>query len=56
MAIEVKQLTIRSSVRQDADAGDAEHGPEIDYQALKEEILAECRRVVAEVLRERQER
>lgn len=57
MTIEVKQLVIKSSVS-DADEGSAQSGSEstIDLEALKKELLAECKQIVAETLSNARER
>ncbi len=58
MTIEVRQMVIRSTVGLDRPRSDprrAELGAE-ELARLKEEILAECRRWMAESLRERDER
>jgi hypothetical protein len=54
MTIEVKQLIIRSTVESAAAAGGETYAPDLDR--LKEELLLECREVVLELFRERQER
>jgi hypothetical protein len=57
MAIEVRQLVIKSTVVKDDAAREAKHAPaQFDFQELKAEILAECRQAIAEALRERRER
>lgn len=58
MTIEVRQMVIRSTVgleRARPETRKAELGPE-ELARLKEEILGECRRWMAERLRERDER
>lgn len=57
MTIEVKQLVIKSSVS-DADEGSSRAGSEtsIDLEALKKELLAECKQIVAETLNNARER
>lgn len=58
MTIEVRQMVIRSTVgveRTRPEPRRTELGPE-ELARLKEEILAECRRWMAERLREREER
>ncbi len=53
MAIEVRQLTITSSVRDGGGPGRADRDGEADQwqreQRLKEEILSECRRMMKEL-------
>ncbi len=57
MTIEVKQLVIKSSVS-DAEEGSSQSGSEtsIDLEALKKELLAECKQIVAETLSNARER
>ena len=57
MTIEVKQLLIKSSVQGDS-GGQAEHStpPTVDYDALKDEVIAECKTMLSELLREKRER
>ena len=57
MTIEVKQLLIKSSV-QSGSLGQTETGASstLDYDALKEEVVAECKTMLTELLREKRER
>ena len=56
MSIEVKQLQIRTAVEQGADSGGSTAFPVADQEEMKAEILAECRQMMRELLREAQER
>jgi hypothetical protein len=57
MSIEIKQLHIKSSVVQRAkDGGDDDAEPSEQQAAMKEELLAECKTLILDVLRELQER
>lgn len=56
MTIEVRQMLIKSSVRQGVGEEGAGEGNGLDVEALKEEIRAECRRLFQEWVREQQER
>ncbi|HQV88618.1 MAG: DUF5908 family protein [Nitrosomonas sp.] len=54
MAIEIKQLLIKSNIvqrtgREDSDASE-------EYRVLKEEVLAECQRLIVDILRDKEER
>lgn len=55
MAIAVRQMVIRSTV-QASEPPRQDHKPAVDGERLREEILAECRQLVREALRDRQER
>ena len=58
MGIEVRQLTIKSSVADDS--GDEADAPATvsmeDFERLKEDLLAECKSWMMEKLREARER
>lgn len=56
MTIEVKQLHIKSSVSQQSGASNHEWDSDPDLANVREEILAECKQLVIEMLRARQER
>lgn len=58
MTIEVRQMIIKSTVQRTVGTGDAEEDRAVtlDVEVVKEAILTECRRLVIELLRERQER
>lgn len=55
MSIEIRQLVIKSNVLQPF----GEDEPQLiveDREAIKQDVLAECRRLVQEMLRERGDR
>ncbi len=58
MAIEVRQMLVKSTVLQGSgvtgDTREAEGGQ--DVEALKDELLAACRRLVLEMLEKQRER
>lgn len=54
MAIEIKQLLIKSNIVQRTGNEDLDLSEE--HRLLKEEVLAECRRMIADFLREQGER
>ncbi len=56
MAIEVRQLLIKSTVLQEQGSGKNGSNAPADLQEIKEDILAECRQLLLEMLREEQER
>ena len=56
MTIEVRQMTIKSTVQQDATTGQEAMNSCLDFENLREEILADCRRLIIELLHERRER
>ncbi len=54
MSIEIKQLLIKSNIvqrteREGTDTSEEQH-------VIKEELLAECRRLVLDIMREKEER
>lgn len=55
MAIEVRQVTVRSTVQPGEDR-EAAAPPRHEPERMKEEILAECRRMVLEMMRSERER
>jgi hypothetical protein len=55
MSIEIRQLVIKSNVLQTFGEEEAALSAE-QLQAIKEDLLAECKRMVAEMVRERGER
>lgn len=55
MSIEIRQLVIKSNVLQTFGEEDVGLSPE-QLESIKEDFLAECRRIVAEMIRERGER
>ena len=59
MSIEIRQLLIKSNVVQkqgEERDGNAESAPDEGTEGLKEDILAECRRLILDILSERGER
>ena len=56
MAIEVRQMTIKSTVSQQEAVGDTmpTHGG--DLEKVKKDIRAECKQLIIDLLREQQER
>lgn len=55
MAIEIKQLLIKSSVADDVHQEDNSHA-EVSADALKYEVLEECRRLIQEMLNDKGQR
>jgi hypothetical protein len=56
MTIEVRQLQIKSSVLQDDGMETKGSDRRYDLEELKEDILLECRQMLMEILRQKQER
>lgn len=56
MTIEVRQLQIKSSVLQKESTETRGSDPSHDLEELKEDILLECRQMLMEMLRQKQER
>ncbi len=54
MAIEVRQMTVKSIVARDGEADPAK--AHLDAEKLKEEVLAECQQMILEMLRMERER
>ncbi|QOJ22620.1 MAG: hypothetical protein HRU78_02320 [Gammaproteobacteria bacterium] len=54
MSIEIKQLLIKSNIVQRV--ADEELDVSEEHRLLKEEVLAECRRMIADLLQEKGER
>jgi hypothetical protein len=54
MPIEIKELVIKTTIVERAASGDGEAAAV--SQSVKDQILAECRQLVADLLRERGER
>jgi hypothetical protein len=52
MSIEIKQLLIKSNIVQKND----DEGKSLDYSALTEGVLEQCRRLILEILSEKGER
>jgi hypothetical protein len=56
MSIEIKQLHIKSNVVQRADDSKDDGEPSEEMQAMKQELLAECKDLILDVLRDLRER
>lgn len=60
MAIEIRQLLIKSTVLQPGHSenkgGNAGDEFELDPESLKQEIIADCRALLREMIREQKER
>lgn len=60
MAIEIRQMLIKSIVLQEGRSGrmgrSSEQDSPLDGEVLKQEILADCRALLAEMFREQKER
>jgi hypothetical protein len=56
MAIEIKQLLIKSNIVQRTGDEDHESSLSEEQRLLKEETLVECRRMIIEILQEKGER
>lgn len=56
MTIEVRQLVIKSSVNGGEDRGRQPMESQIDLDAFKKELLAECKQIVSESLNSARER
>ena len=56
MSIEIKQLHIKSNVVQRAEDGKDDAEPSEKMEALKQELLAECKDLILDVLRDMRER
>lgn len=56
MSIEIKQLQIKSSVVQRRADGESDESQAEQTQALKEDILAECKTMIRDALNDLQER
>jgi len=56
MTIEVKQLVINSSVNDGGESAQQYANPELDLDAFKKELLAECRQLVNESITSSRER
>ncbi|MBP6366134.1 MAG: hypothetical protein KBA82_03475 [Nitrosomonas sp.] len=54
MAIEIKQLLIKSNIVQRAERENSDTSEEC--RVLKEEVLAECQRLIVDILRDKEER
>ncbi len=56
MSIEIKQLHIKSNVVQRADSGRDDGEPSEELATMKQELLAECKDLILDVLRDLRER
>ncbi|MCG8415760.1 MAG: DUF5908 family protein [Pseudomonadales bacterium] len=56
MTIEVKQLVIKSSVSEGESNSQADEDINVDLEAFKKELLAECKQIVSESLANARER
>ncbi|NKB82600.1 MAG: hypothetical protein GKS05_12085 [Nitrospirales bacterium] len=56
MAIEVRQMTIKSTVMQRDTSGDRVLPDREDLEKVKKDIRAECKQFIIDLLREQQER
>lgn len=56
MTIEVRQILIKASVTKRPGENATHRESETNYEALKQDILEACRKLVVEVLREERER
>jgi hypothetical protein len=56
MAIEVRQMTIKSTVLQKGVPEDEDHDRSLDMEEIRADILEECKQMIIEVLRKQKER
>ena len=56
MTIEVKQLQIRSTVAPEVAQAARGQRSSVDLEGIKDDLLAECRRLIQELLRAERER
>ncbi|HEY6896879.1 MAG TPA: DUF5908 family protein [Rhodocyclaceae bacterium] len=60
MAVEIRQMVVKSSVTGDADGGrEGRKSAELDpaeLELLRNDLLAACKKMIAESLREKKER
>lgn len=56
MTIEVKQMIIKSTVVNDGPVLENDPAPALDLDELKEQLLEECRELIAEKMTEARER
>ena len=56
MSIEVKQLVVKADLHSTAEPLGQDARPAVDLEAFREEILAECRRMLEQMLEQRRER
>ena len=56
MSIEVKQLVVKADLHSASEQIGQDTQPAVDMEAFREEILAECRRMLEQMLEQRRER
>ena len=56
MAIEVKQMIIKSTIVKDRGEGESPVPASVDFESLKQELMEECRELIEQSLNEQQER
>jgi hypothetical protein len=56
MPVEVRQMLVRSTVQREPDDAEDRHADTPDFEELKANLLAECRQLILDALRERRER
>ena len=56
MTIEIRQMQIKSTVLKDSSTANNSRDSSFDLEEIKETILGECKRLLIEMFRERQER
>jgi hypothetical protein len=56
MPVEVRQMLVRSTVQREPGDAEEKSQHESDLEDLKAEVLAECRQLILDTLRERRER
>ena len=56
MAIEIRHLTIKSTIVDDRRSSLLDESPQVDVDEIKEQLLAECKRLIAENVRGSRER
>ena len=56
MTIEVKQLQIKSNVLPEGKQAAPVNQSSVDCEAIKEDVLSECRKLIQELLRAERER
>ena len=56
MPVEVRQMLVKSTVQREPDDAEEKSPHPPDLEELKAEVLAECRQLILDTLRERRER
>jgi hypothetical protein len=56
MAIEIRHLTIKSTIVDDRRHSQVNEQSELDIEDIKEQLLAECKQLIAENMRSGRER